>query len=360
MGMVRSRHSLVALALCLTALCYPQNRSQAVRDVVDAHIKENAVAGASVAIMVDGRLRFAEGFGFQDVENKIPATSHTVYRLASISKVVTTIGIMQLVERGRIDLDADARNYVPSFPEKANVFTTRHLLTHTSGIRHYVSGTTDGGPQYNSTEEALSVFKDDPLLFEPGTRSSYSTHAFTLVSRVLEGASGLPFEQYMNENVFSKTGTSLLGFEHREHTNQYRSKLYAHGLQNAIVESTPAQDNSWKYAGGGMESSVIDLVRFAQAVIDGKLMRKETVEQMWTRQTIGELNLGRGLGWVLDNAGNPQHSGSQQGSLTYLTVYRDRGTIIAVLTNTGGHNIGLLKNRVAEAWFGVGASVQSE
>lgn len=361
MDMARRLLSLLALALCLTAICYAQNRSQAVRDVVDAHINENSVAGASVAIMVDGRLRFAEGFGFQDVENKTPATSHTVYRLASISKVITTIGVMQLVERGMIDLDADARSYATTFPEKDRVFTVRNLLTHTSGIRHYMAEKPDNGTtQYNTTEEAITVFKNDPLIYEPGTESRYSTHAFTLIARVIEGASGQTFEDYMNANVFAKTGTTLLAFEHRELTNQYRSKLYQRGTRNSVREPTIVQNNSWKYAGGGMESSALDLVRFAQAVIDGKLIKKETVEQMWTKQSFGDLTLSRGLGWALGSSGDPQHSGSQQGSLTYLTIYRDRGTIIAVLTNTGGHNIGQLKNKVAEAWFGEGASVQSD
>ena len=348
-----SRLFLATLSLCLSAICLPQDNHAAVREVVNAHIKENAVAGASVAIMVDGRLRFAEGFGFQDLENMVPATSHTVYRLASISKVVTTVGLMQLVEQGKIDLDADARTYAPSFPAKNHVFTTRNLLTHTSGIRHYVTGKADNGTtQYSSTESALPLFRDDPLLYEPGTQSSYSTHAFTLVARINEGASGESFETYMLENVFKKAGTPLLAFEHREQTNQYRSKLYQKGLRNSVRQARTAQENSWKFAGGGMESSAIDLVRFAQAVIDGTLLNKGTVDEMWRKQSIGDLNLNRGLGWAIDGAGNPQHGGSQQGSRTYLTIYREQNTIIAVLTNTSGHDVNALRTKIAEAWFG--------
>ncbi len=359
--MKRSRLVLAALTLCLSAICQTQDNSAAVRDVVNAHIKENGVAGASVAIMVDGRLRFAEGFGFQDLENKVSATSHTVYRLASISKVVTTVGLMRLVEQGKIDLDADARTYAPSFPGKDHVFTTRNLLTHTSGIRHYVDEKIDNGTvAYRTTEEALALFKDDPLQYEPGTQTSYSTHAFTLVARIIEGASGASFESYMVENVFKKASTPLLAFEHREQTNQYRTNLYQRGLRNSIRQPRTIQDNSWKFAGGGMESSAIDLVRFAQAVVDGTLLSNETVEQMWTKQSFGGLSLNRGLGWAIDGNGNPQHGGSQQGSRTYLTVYREQNTIIAVLTNTTGHDITALKNRIAEAWFGGDALVKSE
>ena len=145
------------LAACMAARA--DDRADAVRQAVAEHMATSMVVGVSVAIMVDGRLSFAEGFGYQDVENMVPATSHTVYRLASISKVVTTVGLMQLVEQGRIDLDADARNYAPSFPAKDHVFTTRNLLTHTSGIRHYVTGKSDNGTtQYNTTEDALAVF----------------------------------------------------------------------------------------------------------------------------------------------------------------------------------------------------------
>ena len=347
------------LAACMAARA--DDRADAVRQAVTEYMEASMVVGVSVAIMVDGRLQFAEGYGYQDVENKVPATSHTVYRLASISKVVTTVGLMQLVEQGRIDLDADARTYAPSFPAKNHFFTTRNLLTHTSGMRHYVSGKADNGTtQYNTTEDALTVFNADPLLFEPGTQSSYSTHAFTLVARIIEGASGQSFEHYMIDNVFRRAGAGLLAFEHREKTNQYRSKLYQRSSADSVGQPPTVEDNSWKYAGGGMESSAIDLVRFAQAIVDGRLLGPATVERMWARQSFGELNLSRGLGWAIDSEGNPQHGGSQQGSRTYLTVYRDQNTIIAVLTNMTGHDIGALRTKVAEAWFGEGASVESE
>ncbi len=147
---------------------------ESVERLIAARMKKDRIPGLSVAIVRDNVLVWSRGFGVADVENGVAATARTVYRTASIGKPMTATAVMQLAERGRLDLDAPVQRYCPAFPEKQWTVTVRHLLAHTSGIRHY------GGPRddaeihntvhYDSVVEALDIFKADALLFEPGTR----------------------------------------------------------------------------------------------------------------------------------------------------------------------------------------------
>ena len=322
-----------------------------VRKAFEKHLAENGIVGGSVAIVKDGNVLFAEGFGWQDRDARIKATGNTVYRLASISKPVTTIAAMQLVESGKMSLFAHAQRYAPAFPKKEYTFTLRHLLTHTSGIRHYVALRNDNSSRrIDKTSDAIEKFADDDLLFEPGTRYRYSTHAFTLVALMIEGASGMTFEEYLKKNVFELPSRGTLRLEKREIENKQRSQLYQKDRSGVGQIPTTVEDNSWKYAGGGMESSPIDLARFGDAVLHNELLKKETVDFMWSPQSFGEFDSGRGLGWELTAEGNPVHSGSQQGSRTFLYVDRETDFVYCVMTNTSGHDVGALMIAVIEAW----------
>jgi len=162
--------------------------------------------GMSVAVTFAGD-DWSEGFGLADVENEVRVTPDTVFRIASITKPISATAVMQLVERGQVSLDDPVQKHVPAFPAKGeHVVTIRHLLSHTSGIRHYKEGEFNHKASYDSVGAALTIFKDDPLLFTPGTKYSYSTYAYNLLAGVVERASGLTFEQYLTEHVLTPAG----------------------------------------------------------------------------------------------------------------------------------------------------------
>ena len=159
--------------------------------------------GMSVAVAVDGKLVWAEGFGLADLEQCVPATPKTKFRIGSTSKPLTSAAAALLYEQGRIDLDAPIQRYVPSFPDKGQVITTRELLGHIGGIRHYnAAEEIENQKQYSSVTESLARFKDDPLIAPPGTKRRYSTYGYVLVSAVIEGASGQDFLTFMHDRVF--------------------------------------------------------------------------------------------------------------------------------------------------------------
>ncbi len=234
--------------------------------------------------MVDRQLRWTGGFGLADAENAVPATAETMYRLASVSKTMTATAAMQLAERGRLDLDAPIRRYVPGFPEKPWPITTRQLLGHLGGIRHYLPNEEfDATRQYVGVLEGLDVFKDDPLVHEPGTAYLYSTYGFDLVGAVVEAASGARFLDYLRENVFRPAGMESIRDDDARVLIPHRAQGYVRLVNGELRNAAPA-DTSYKIPGGGLIATAADVVRFAAALENGALVKPETRTEMWTRQ----------------------------------------------------------------------------
>jgi serine beta-lactamase-like protein LACTB, mitochondrial len=156
----------------------PEKRAQ-IEKVVSAFMTANSVPGVSVAIVRDGQPVWAAGFGMSDLEDSTPATSFTLYRLGSISKSITAVALLQLYERGKLDLDAPVQKYCPDFPQKDSPITSRQLLAHLGGIRHYSDDgkgdvPADSARHFASMHESLQIFASDPLLSKPGTQFLYS------------------------------------------------------------------------------------------------------------------------------------------------------------------------------------------
>src|SRR2546423_781012 len=208
---------LLCIALVLTLIAWvpataqtntalPAEKIARIETAISSFMSRQSIPAVSVAVVQDNQIRFQGGYGMADLENFVPAKALTVYRIASVTKSLTAVAALQLVEKGKLDLDAPIQKYVPSFPTKNFPITTRQLLAHLSGIRNYKPGEGERTDHYDSLTAALSVFKDDPLDFEPGTKYSYTTFGYTLLGAVIEGASAMKYEDYMRENVFKPAG----------------------------------------------------------------------------------------------------------------------------------------------------------
>jgi CubicO group peptidase (beta-lactamase class C family) len=323
-----------------TVPALPPTEVRAIESAASAFLAERKVPGLSVAIVVDRQLRWTGGIGLADVENAVPATAETMYRLASVSKPITATAAMQLVERGRLDLDAPVRRYVPSFPEKPWPITTRQLLSHLGGIRHYLPNEEfDATRRYAGVLEGLDVFKDDPLVHEPGTAYLYSTYGFDLVGAVVEAAAGTRFLDYLRENVFRPAGMESIRDDDARSLIPHRAQGYVRIANGELRNASPA-DTSYKIPGGGLIATAADLGRFAAALESGALLRPETRTDMWTRQkTRAGRVLSYGLGWDLEEwkgRREVSHTGGQERVSTVLYLQPDRGLAVVVLTNLQG------------------------
>jgi CubicO group peptidase (beta-lactamase class C family) len=311
--------------------------------------------GASITVVRKGHVVWSEGFGFADVEQQVPVTALTRFRIGSVSKALTSVAIGRLVEEGKLDLDATVQRYVPSFPAKRWPITPRQLAGHLAGIRHYRQQEENYVTRhYTEVGPALAIFSADSLLFQPGTRFSYSSYGWNLLGAVIEGAGGQPYLATMQRAVFDPAEMRHTVADYVDSIVPNRARWYSRGANGGGIVNAGFADNSYKWAGGGFLSTTEDLAEFGDALLRGRLLRPETVKLLWTSQrTTAGTETRYGIGWSVetDSAGRRRisHGGGSVGGTAFLVIYPDQELVLALLVNSDSTFVGAA-SRIAE-WF---------
>ncbi len=305
--------------------------------IVKAEIAQQNIPAISISVARRGRLAWSQGFGLADLENSIPAKAGTMFRLASISKPITAVAALQLAERGKLDLDAPVQKYVPEFPPKPWPITSRQLLAHLGGVRHYNNPEEVGSTKhYGNMLEPLAIFAQDALVAEPGTKQHYTTYGYVLLGAVVERAAGIGFMDYLRENVFKPAAMGSIQADNHFTIIPNRARGYRK-RPDGRLENCGLADTSNKIAGGGMISTAEDLVKFALAVREGILLQPQTVERMLAPQKLPDGSQSNyGLGWnLIDTKWGKVvgHSGGQQGVSTLMLMHPQTGAGVAVMCN---------------------------
>src|ERR1700676_1729409 len=346
----------LAWTLGVSAVLFAQDkglsgeRRAKIDKAVSAFMSASSVPGVSVAVVQHGQPIWSAGFGMSDLEDFTPATSSTLYRLGSISKPITAVAILQLFERGKLDLDAPVQKYCPAFPHKCSPITSRQLLGHLAGIRHYNKDgkgdvPDDSARHFASMEESLQLFASDPLLSKPGTQFHYSTYGYTLLGCVLEGAASQKYVDFVRENVFRPAAMEHTQVDDFFAIIPHRTRWY-HRDKTGAVRNAGVLDSSYKIPGGGLISSADDMANFEVALLAGKLLKPATQELMWAIvQPTGGKPSRYALGWfIADKFGvhTAGHSGGQQGTDTDFVIVPDRSLGVVVLANMDNVNTSAL------------------
>jgi serine beta-lactamase-like protein LACTB, mitochondrial len=323
-----------------------------IEKAVSSFMSANSVPGIGAAVVLEGEPIWSAGFGMADLENFAPATSSTLFRLGSISKPITATAILQLWERGKLDLDAPVQKYCPAFPQKEWPITSRELLGHLGGIRHYNPDgkgdiPEDSARHFASMEESLQIFAADPLVARPGTKFSYSTYGYTLLGCVLEGAAPPKYVDYVRENIFKPAEMAQTQADDFFAVIPHRTRWY-HKDKSGIVRNAGVLDSSYKIPGGGLISSADDLARFEAAILADTLVKRSTRDLMWTSLKTADGKItGYALGWgISDRMGVHlvAHTGGQQGTSTAFALVPERRAGVVVLVNMDNVDA----NRLAE------------
>ena len=314
----------------------PADFSARVDQVVTAAKQPQQIPAIIVAAGMMDRIVYSRAFGNADLENAIPATTETLVRTGSIAKPISAAAAMTLVDSGKLDLDAPVQKYCAPFPLKQWPITTRELLSHTSGIRHYQEGEIESTRHYKWMSDGFAIFANDPLLFEPGTAFSYSTYGYTVVGCVIEGASGMRFEDYVAEHVLKPAGMTHTVVDDVFEIVPHRALGY-HKIKGQ-VKNAGLMDSSYKIPGGGYVTTAEDLVRFAQALMNGKIVKPDTLVQMWTSVNVpdGGTRSNYGLGFsvlMVDGGKYVSHGGGQQGTSTIMVIIPAKHFAVAALAN---------------------------
>ena len=361
-----------ALSLSAT-LVSAQDRSARIRDYLEQARVSSGTPGISAAVGLRDDIVFSDGVGYADLNHMVPATGLTVHNIGSISKANAAVAVMKLVEEGRLELDNEIRDYVPMFPRKRWPITLRHIMTHTSGIRHYrpddfVDGR-ESMKRYTSVDQALTRFADDPLLFAPGTYYLYSSYGTNLLQAVIEWAGDLGFEAYTTRHVWLPAGMLRTAFDVPERIVRNRARGYRR-VEDGELRHEPYGDMSYKYASGGMISTTEDLVRLGIALNNGTLLRQSTLREMYRKQVdvMGhvaegrpvELDFEQGLIWYSwrDVAGRRVvgHSGSVRGFQAILINYPAQSVVVAIIGNARHFRPALHAMAIAQMFLGSGAT----
>jgi serine beta-lactamase-like protein LACTB len=313
--------------------------SQRADSLVKEEMRKQNIAGLTLTIVMDKKIVVSRAYGFADLENQAPVTTATLFRTGSIAKPITSTAAMALYQAGRLDLDAPVQKYCPAFPQKQWTITTRELLGHLSGIRHYKQDDSDvfSTKHYAHISDAFEMFAGDPLLFEPGTKMQYTTFGYDVVGCVIEGASGEDFVTALNTLVLAPAGMRSTRTDDAFVIIPHRSRPYTLAADHSLRNS-PFVDTSNKIPGGGLVSTADDLARFAIALESGGLLSSATAQLMWTSQKTSDGKAtGYGYGWGVGDANGVRtvgHTGGQPGCSSVLWMLPDRGFAVSIMTNT--------------------------
>lgn len=337
---------------------YSEARQQA-HDIVQAFYEEKDLPGISISVYKDGDIIWSEGFGYADIANKVPSNPEvSLYRIGSVSKTFTSAGVGVLVQEGKLDLDKPVQEYVPYFPEKKYPITVKQVAGHIAGIRSYTGDEFMSNKKYNSVEEGIGIFKDDSLLFEPGTKYSYSSYGWNLMSAVVEGASGEEFLSFMDKHIFKPLSMNNTIPDHADQIIHNRVTFYM-ASDSGNVEAPPV-NNSYKWAGGGFLSTTEDMITFGKAFLDTKFLNDSTQTiLMAPLHTSDGKSTNYGIGWATiqnDSLGTwVGHAGGSVGGSTMFVMSKSKDMIIAYATNKSDVNNEGLHFKVADVFLKVKA-----
>ncbi len=356
--------SLLAMSVC-AALCVASRgaaaRPQAASDdasigaAVDAYVNAEMAAekipGLALAVVRDGRIMKANGYGFANLEHDVRVTPETVFQTGSVGKQFAAVGVMMLVEENKIALDDHLSKYLPNTPAKWRDVTIRHLLTHTSGIGDY-GGEIDSKPtvidlRKDYTEDELfKQFTLLPMNFPPGTSWSYSNTGYVLLGFVIHEVTGEFYGDFLQQRIFQPLGMTSTRIISEADIVKNRSAGYE--LVNGEIKNqkwvSPTLNTT---ADGALYTTVLDMAKWDAALYTDKLLKRSSFEQIWTPVTLkpvkngGATSYPYGFGWDITSAGGHkliEHSGSWQGFTTQISRYvDDRLTVIALCNLDSDH-----------------------
>jgi CubicO group peptidase (beta-lactamase class C family) len=341
---------LVLVALHVLFVPVPAHADE-VDQYVEAEMARKNIPGLSLAVVRDGRIVKAKGYGLANVELKSPATPETVYPLASVTKQFTATAIMLLVEDGRVGLDDRVGKYVEGVPEGWSAVTIRHLLTHTSGIKDYInelhlqSGCDDVTPQ-----QIFEAASKAPLNFAPGERFAYSNTVYVALGMIIQKLTGAPFDAFLRERVFTPLGMtrtrrrSLVDLiPDRADTYDFRDGKLRHAIH--------LNPTMWDNPDGGLVSTVADLATWDGALSTERILKRSSLELMWSPAKLDDGDTAPyGFGWQLWNLRGHRfvcHAGGRPGVSAFTVRYVDDGLTVVALCNVGGTWLGPLAWTVA-------------
>ena len=326
------RWALLCGALALSG-CAPRAPDMAAR--IDALMVAygGAVPGAAVLVLRDGKPLIRRAYGFADLEQRVPATPATNYRLASMTKQFTAAAVLALVDEGRLSLDDPLHKWLPSLPPAAAAVTIRELLTHTSGLLDYEDLIPSATTQQVHDADVLRLLESqNRTYFVPGTSYRYSNTGYALLALIVAQASGRDFATFLRERLFAPLGMRTT-IAYQAGVSSVAQRAFGYTLQQGRWERTDQSVTSAVLGDGGVYSSIDDLAKWDAALYDTRLLSARSLRLAFTPATSTDDPAVRyGFGWRISGE-TLWHSGETVGFRNVIIRWPRRHFTVIVLTN---------------------------
>ena len=313
------------------------------QEKIDALFQEfdrSHVPGASIAIIRNGEFLFNKSYGMANLEDKIPATPFTNYRLASVSKQFTVMAIMILKQKRALNLDDPIMKFFPDFPKVAENITMRHLLNHTSGLVNYEDIIPPNRSTQLKDQDVLALLKTQHgIYFTPGAQYRYSNTGYAFLALIVEHLSGQRFADFMRENIFLPLGmTETVLFE--QGISTVKNRAFGYKQTDKGFELNDQSLTSAVLGDGGVYSSIMDYFKWDQALYGETLVSRDILDEAFTSGKLSDGTLaGYGFGWRVEEKNgmkNVHHNGSTCGFNTAVRRVPDKRLTIVIFANRSG------------------------
>jgi len=311
---------------------------------IDAYVRAEMdrlhIPGLALAVVKEGDVVYQQSYGLANVELKAPVTTDTVFQIQSITKTFTATAVMMLVEEGKVALDDPVGKYLDGTPETWKPITLRHLLSHTSGIKDFINEPTASLRIDVTEQEVFDATTPRPLNFTPGEKYAYSNTNYHLLAMIIRKVTGQSYADFLAERVFRPLGMDHTRVQDLSALIPGRAEGYL-WRDDRLVHGQYIAQSILSYGGGGILSTATDLAKWDAALRTEKLLKKSTLEQMFTPATFNDGKKSTyGLGWGVGAYQGHRFVGHSGGHVTgfqsYIRRYLDDGLAVIVLVNQNG------------------------
>lgn len=315
---------------------------ESINEVFESYAHYNRFIG-NVLISQNDKIIYKKSFGYADVENHKKNTKNSIFSIASVTKPLTAVGIMTLVDQGKLTLETPINTFFPNFiPDFSKDITIRHLLNHSSGMQANIGRIDDEGnglmPGENeiTLDELFEKFKDSKLKYEPGTGYEYNNFGYTILAYIIENVTKLSYADYMEQAVFKPANMKNTAVNSYKVLNQ---RAFPHsGLgMNEFKKLTNSIHSSWIIGAGNINSTTGDLYNFMEALENGIVLKPASVDKLYSyTQSRGVNNSEYGLGWRIENKGGGKwinHTGLLPGVTSIIGSLPQKNIKIIILSN---------------------------
>ena len=358
------RHLLFLIALLLTGApasaerpeAHRHNLSNEVDSAVIQQMQQQRIPGVAVAVVLNGKIIKAKGYGLANVELGTAVIPETIFEAGSITKQFVATAIMQLAEEGKLRLDDSIAKYFPEAPPALQAVTIRHLLTHTSGIPDVSDGTAETNGTVGvidfhreyTEKELASAYLGQTLQFQPGTKWSYCNAGYDLLGILIHRITGKPYGDVLRERIFNRVGMTTAA--PYSHTSIVPNRASGYTTVAGALQNAP----EWWWsqsiragAAGGLWMSVIDLAKWDAALYPDRIVTGKSLQTMWTPVPLADGSAyPGGMGWFIANARGQKiifHTNGGPGFSGVIARYLDDHLTVVILANLGAHHTDVMR-----------------